>query len=67
MKLIQAGYMDPRAVGTFFLIRFSGFVAFALAAFFADYWCRQRSLVGDRAGRSSACPAAPAISCRGWC
>ena len=29
MKLIQAGYMDPRAVGTFFLIRFSGFVVFA--------------------------------------
>ena len=24
MKLIQAGYMDPRAVGTFFLIRFGG-------------------------------------------
>ena len=38
MKLIQAGYMDPRAVGTFFLIRFSSFAAFALAAFFADYW-----------------------------
>ena len=32
MKLIQAGYMDPRAVGTFFLIRFGGFAAFALAA-----------------------------------
>ena len=26
MKLIQAGYMDPRAVGMFFLIRFGGFV-----------------------------------------
>ena len=25
MKLIQAGYMDPGAVGTFFLIRFGGF------------------------------------------
>ena len=37
MKLIQAGYMDPRAVGTFFLIRFSGFVVFALAAVLADY------------------------------
>jgi tight adherence protein C len=38
MKLIQAGYMDPRAVGTFFLIRFSGLVVFGLAALLADYW-----------------------------
>ena len=38
MKLIQAGYMDPRAVGTFFLIRFGGFAGFALAALLADYW-----------------------------
>jgi tight adherence protein C len=38
MRLIQAGYMDPRAVGMFFLIRFSGFVAFALAAVLAEYW-----------------------------
>jgi tight adherence protein C len=38
MKLIQAGYMDPRAVGTFFLVRFSCFAAFALAALLADYW-----------------------------
>src|SRR6476646_3359474 len=26
MKLIQAGYMEPRAVGTFFIIRFSALV-----------------------------------------
>jgi len=26
MKLIQAGYMEPRAVGWFFLIRFAAFV-----------------------------------------
>ena len=38
MKLIQAGYMDPSAIGTFFLVRFGGFVAFALAAFLADWW-----------------------------
>ena len=37
MKLIQAGFMDPRAVGTFFLIRFSGFVVFGLAAVLVDY------------------------------
>ena len=44
MKLIQAGYMDPRAVGTFFLIRFGGFVGFALAAFLADHWRGERSV-----------------------
>src|SRR6185369_7989415 len=38
MKLIQAGYMDPRAVGTFFLIRFGGLVVFAIGAFLADHW-----------------------------
>jgi tight adherence protein C len=27
LKLIQAGYMDPRAVGMFFLIRFGGLIA----------------------------------------
>lgn len=32
LKLIQAGYMDPRAVGMFFLIRFAGLVAGALLA-----------------------------------
>lgn len=32
LKLIQAGYMDPRAVGMFFLIRFCGLAAAALLA-----------------------------------
>lgn len=32
LKLIQAGYMEPRAVGWFFLIRFAAFGVFALAA-----------------------------------
>jgi tight adherence protein C len=36
MKLIQAGYFDPRAVGAFFLIRFGAFVAFALIAVLAE-------------------------------
>jgi tight adherence protein C len=36
MKLIQAGYMDPRAVGTFFLIRFGGFAGLALLAFILE-------------------------------
>ena len=36
MKLIQAGYMDPRAVGAFFLIRFGTFIAFALVAALAE-------------------------------
>lgn len=38
MKLIQAGYMDPRAVGTFFLIRFAGFAGGAVGAFLLDAW-----------------------------
>lgn len=33
LKLIQAGYMDPRAVGAFFLIRFGALAAAALATF----------------------------------
>lgn len=33
LRLIQAGYMDPRAVGMFFLIRFAALAAAALAAF----------------------------------
>jgi tight adherence protein C len=38
LKLIQAGYMDPRAVGMFFVIRFAAFAAFAVAAFIAGSW-----------------------------
>ena len=48
MKLIQAGYMDPRAVGMFFLIRFGGFVVGALGALIADSW-----LGGGEAGATS--------------
>lgn len=33
MKLIQAGYMDPRAVGVFFLVRFAALGCAALATF----------------------------------
>lgn len=33
LKLIQAGYMDPRAIGMFFLMRFATLVAGAAAAF----------------------------------
>lgn len=38
MRLIQAGYMDPRAVGTFFLIRFVAFFVCALGAFLINNW-----------------------------
>lgn len=38
LKLIQAGYMDPRAVGMFFLIRFATFAAGAGLALLADGW-----------------------------
>ena len=38
LKLIQAGYMDPRAVGMFFLVRFGSFFAFGLGAFLINNW-----------------------------
>jgi tight adherence protein C len=38
LKLIQAGFMDPRAVGMFFLIRFGGFAVGALGAFLFNNW-----------------------------
>ncbi|WP_192177632.1 type II secretion system F family protein [Mesorhizobium amorphae] len=38
MKLIQAGYMEPRAVGTFFLVRFAAFVGAAIGAFLINQW-----------------------------
>lgn len=38
MKLIQAGYMEPRAVGMFFLIRFATLVGMALGAFLVNHW-----------------------------
>lgn len=38
MKLIQAGYMDPRAVGMFFLVRFVALAIGALAAFIVGGW-----------------------------
>lgn len=33
MKLIQAGYMDPRAVGVFFLVRFAALACAGIGAF----------------------------------
>ena len=68
MKLIQAGYMDPRAVGTFFLIRFGGFVGFALGAVL----CRplggqRRCSIDEPLGLHHAWRAPPAISCRASC
>ncbi|KUM24921.1 type II secretion protein F [Mesorhizobium loti] len=38
LKLIQAGYMEPRAVGMFFLIRFAAMVGAALGAFLINHW-----------------------------
>ncbi|TPJ55468.1 type II secretion system F family protein [Mesorhizobium sp. B2-7-1] len=38
LKLIQAGYMEPRAVGMFFLIRFTTLVGAALGAFLINHW-----------------------------
>jgi tight adherence protein C len=43
MKLIQAGYMDPRAVGAFFLIRFGGFAGFALITLLAEHWAASQA------------------------
>ena len=36
LKLIQAGYLEPRAVGWYFLIRFAAFAGVALAALFVS-------------------------------
>jgi tight adherence protein C len=38
LKLIQAGYMDPGAVGTFFLVRFGFFFLGAVGAFLVNNW-----------------------------
>ena len=48
MKLIQAGYMDPRSVGTFFLIRFGGFAFLALVAFLLEQWTASDSSTMSR-------------------
>ncbi len=38
MKLIQAGYMEPNAVGKFFVARFATLAAFAAGAFIVVEW-----------------------------
>ncbi len=38
MRLIQAGYMEPRAVGMFFLIRFAALIGAATTAFVINRW-----------------------------
>jgi tight adherence protein C len=38
LKLIQAGYMDPRAVGMFFLVRFAALAAAVLLVFVLELW-----------------------------
>src|SRR5262245_42356091 len=40
MKLIQAGYFDPRAVGAFFLLRFGAFTGFAVISAIAEKFAR---------------------------
>lgn len=48
MKLIQAGYMDPGAVGIFFLIRFGGLAGFALLAFVLEHWMASEATTMSR-------------------
>jgi tight adherence protein C len=38
LKLTQAGYMHPNAVGNFFLIRFAMFIGVAFGAFLIERW-----------------------------
>jgi tight adherence protein C len=38
LRLIQAGYMDPRAVGMFFLVRFAALVGGVVVAFLLVTW-----------------------------
>jgi tight adherence protein C len=47
MKLIQAGFMEPGAVGYFFVARFVLLVLFFLAAFaYTNFWAQQASMAG---------------------
>ncbi|RWE08585.1 MAG: type II secretion system F family protein [Mesorhizobium sp.] len=48
MKLIQAGHMDPGAVGRFFVIRFVGFLTGAVGAFLVVRWFGAESAVPSR-------------------
>jgi tight adherence protein C len=49
LKLIQAGYMDPRAVGMFFLVRFGAFFVFAIGALlFNNWWASAESTTMSR-------------------
>lgn len=48
MRLIQAGYMEPKAVGTFFLLRFAGLAAGGLGAFILAWWFGSASSATDR-------------------
>ncbi|MDP3897507.1 MAG: type II secretion system F family protein [Mesorhizobium sp.] len=48
LKLIQAGYMEPKAVGTFFLMRFGAFAVFAAAALFLGMTYGQESTALNR-------------------
>jgi tight adherence protein C len=48
MKLIQAGYFDPRAVGAFFLIRFGAFIGLAMIAVLAEKFAGSQASATSR-------------------
>jgi tight adherence protein C len=48
LKLIQAGYMDPRAVGVYFLVRFAAFGGGALLAVFLGGAYGEESTAANR-------------------
>ena len=48
MKLIQAGYMQPNAVGNYFLARFGMFFGFALLAFVVERWLGREATAFSR-------------------
>jgi len=48
MKLIQAGFMEPKAVGTFFLVRFVALGIAAFAAFLVGFWGSSESSTFSR-------------------
>jgi len=48
LKLIQAGYMEPKAVGSFFLTRFAAFAVFAASAMLLGFTHGQDSTTLNR-------------------
>ena len=67
LKLIQAGYMDPRRGRHFLPYPLRLLLRRAFGAFLVNNWMAARRRPPSAAGPSSSLPARPAISCRASC